>query len=325
MARPWVVEVAQRTHPAFLPVVWLIVSLAYFYAVISFSEGQSKGWESREQLIGGALVYCLLTAYAWFCGFYQWQHTSRTLDDLAGLLPVPVTSKVPDYWFRRVQCPPAMYILSWALVAGLYGLSQNAFLISDMRQSGNIWLDVSMILANVIMFMNVGALLGRRLYAHTGLMKAGFTAKIDLYNLHSLWPFASVGLFDVLVTMGAVALLPIQALDAEFRWVNYEAAVVISIPAAFAFFVLPMWGVHRSIRAAQVERVVELQTRVNECDRGDISTLETLVAHRDRVQSIRTWPLDMRLISRAIFYLVIPPLAWIGAALVEKLVEGIIG
>ena len=126
---------------------------------------------------------------------------------------------------------------------------------------------------------------------------------------------------DVLIIMGAIALMPLQALDLEFRWVNYEAGLIIGGIAAISLFVLPLWGVHLAIDAARSTRLRELQQQVDSCDRGDITQLESLVAHRDRVQGIHTWPLDLRLIIRVLFYLVLPPLAWVGAALVENVVE----
>jgi hypothetical protein len=49
--------------------------------------------------------------------------------------------------------------------------------------------------------------------------------------------------------------------------------------------------------------------------------LETLLAHRDRLRGARTRPLGTRLLSRALLYLVFPPLAWAGAALVEQALE----
>ena len=53
--------------------------------------------------------------------------------------------------------------------------------------------------------------------------------------------------------------------------------------------------------------------------------LETLLAHRDRLRAVRTWPLSTGLISRVLLYLVIPPLAWAGAAVVERMVDRFLG
>ena len=52
--------------------------------------------------------------------------------------------------------------------------------------------------------------------------------------------------------------------------------------------------------------------------------LESLLAHRDRLREQSTWPLSTALVSRVFLYLIIPPLAWAGAALVELLVDRLI-
>ena len=73
----------------------------------------------------------------------------------------------------------------------------------------------------------------------------------------------------MLVAVGAIALMPIQALDAEFRWANYEAGLIIGIPAVVTLFLLPNWGVHRNIEKHKSARVLEVQTAVNACDKND--------------------------------------------------------
>ena len=46
-----------------------------------------------------------------------------------------------------------------------------------------------------------------------------------------------------------------------------------------------------------------------------------IIAHRDRIQDLRTWLLSANMLSRFFLYLIIPPLAWVGAAIVERFVD----
>ena len=57
---------------------------------------------------------------------------------------------------------------------------------------------------------------------------------------------------------------------------------------------------------------------------GPRPELELLLQHRDRLRQSHTWPFDLGLVYRLLLYVVIPPLAWLGAALVETAVEGLI-
>ena len=56
-----------------------------------------------------------------------------------------------------------------------------------------------------------------------------------------------------------------------------------------------------------------------------LQTLEPLLQARDRINALHTWPLDFSIWSRLFFYGLIPPLAWLAAALVEIVVERVIG
>ncbi len=49
------------------------------------------------------------------------------------------------------------------------------------------------------------------------------------------------------------------------------------------------------------------------------------MAHRDRLRAASTTPFSSRLLSRVLSYLGLPPLAWAGAALVERLLMQALG
>ena len=55
----------------------------------------------------------------------------------------------------------------------------------------------------------------------------------------------------------------------------------------------------------------------------DIPRLEAHLAHIDRIAAIANWPIDMNLFARIMGYVIIPPIAWIGAALVERAISAL--
>ncbi len=314
----WLLRIAERRHALVIPAVWLLLSLGYFTVVVGSSSGQSRVWESPAEIWGAVLVYCIVPAYLLFCAPFQWRRSSAAAADIGLLVGDPAGARV------EILEPGFRVIATGTLLGMLYGLSQFLQTLPMLRGSGNPWLDFSMMGANVLLWTVGGWVLAWRLYAGRGLRRLGSVTRVDLYDLETLRPFARVAMLDVLVVMGTMALMPLQSLDAEFRWSNYEAGLLVTVPAAVVFFVLPLWGVHRRMVETRAERLAELQAQINGCARDDIARLDTLVAHRDRIRGIRTWPLDMSVVFRALFYLVIPPLAWVGAALVENLVERII-
>ena len=118
--------------------------------------------------------------------------------------------------------------------------------------------------------------------------------------------------------MGALALMPLQSLSSEFQWVFYQAGFILGVPAALALLILPQLGVHQNIRRAKASHLSAVNQAVAAEDQQDYGQMETLLAYRDRIRSISTWPMDTRIFSRAMLYVVVPPLAWVGPAFVEK-------
>ena len=52
----------------------------------------------------------------------------------------------------------------------------------------------------------------------------------------------------------------------------------------------------------------------------DLPHLEALLTHRDRLRDHPTWPFNTAFVYQLVVYLIIPPIAWAGAALVEQFV-----
>jgi hypothetical protein len=55
-----------------------------------------------------------------------------------------------------------------------------------------------------------------------------------------------------------------------------------------------------------------------------MSALEALLQRRDRIERLPTWPINLAMVSRLLIYGVIPPAAWVGAALMERFVESLL-
>jgi hypothetical protein len=56
----------------------------------------------------------------------------------------------------------------------------------------------------------------------------------------------------------------------------------------------------------------------------DIQTLNTLLTQRTHLQKVSSWPLNLDNVGRLLFYMFIPPLTWVGAALIERVVDGVL-
>lgn len=134
---------------------------------------------------------------------------------------------------------------------------------------------------------------------------------------------ARVATTDVLAVAGAMAFMPMQSLDAEFRFENYGAGLLVGVCSAISPFLLPLWGVRSNITKRKAARIAELRAQLAAVDRSDISQIEPISAHITRVEDMPTLPIDTQVVTRVIAYGIIPPLAWVAAALVENLIDSL--
>lgn len=314
MQAPWLVRVAFTRHPLLVPGAIFLVGFGYLALTIELTGGTSWAWRKPIEAWSSALVYSLIPAYLLFCAPFEWRRSEQALTALSNLLPDAARAQ------QRVLAVPWRLVLTGAALGLVYGVIQYAQSFERLRESQNLWLDLSMMGGNAVLWLTAGGILAWRLHAGAGFRQLGSDTQVDLYDQEPLRPFVRVAMLDVLVVMGAVAIMPLQSLDADFRWNNYRAGLLVSVPAALLFVLLPLWGVHQALRAQRQERLAELKASINRCDRRDIVRLAALVEHRHRVATMSTWPFDLRLLSRTLLYLVIPPLTWVGAALVEHLI-----
>lgn len=159
-------------------------------------------------------------------------------------------------------------------------------------------------------------------------------ARVDLLDLTPLHPFARHGLRSVLLWVVLSVLLSLLLLA---PWSSDPAIgfLVLVFVLAAALLLLPAWGIHRRILAAkQAElgriREVMCARRSGLLDSAGASAVppghfSDLVAYEARVASITTWPFDVSTLVRFAFYVALGLGSWLGAAVVERFVDAVVG
>ena len=162
--------------------------------------------------------------------------------------------------------------------------------------------------------------------------------RIDLLDLDALAPFARFGLRLSLWLLGASIFLVLMAAFVETDPLRASARIPLFVPVwvlAVGALVVPSWGLHQAIRDAKAEEI----ERLREALRGNRNALDgspvaheaanlsivELLEYRDRITALREWPFDARALRRFGLYLLIPLASWVGAALVERLVDRVLG
>jgi len=305
------------------PVVLLLLSVMFLYSGVLFPETIPQYFSSQTEVMGQALLVILTPA---FLLTYLIVAQRRSVRFAESLVTSRLITSDPAEWLKNI---PARTVLSGLLIGLVYGLFFNV--PADWRSSfGSLDLQVqSLVIGQLFVWTIVGLVLTYRLHTAWRFYQAGKIVPIDLYDTKKYGPFARNGLDDVFAITMLLVLATLQSLDAQFRLGNYITAWIIAFPAAASLLILPMLSLQRRLLAHKKEFLQEMYRQVSEASRivepDSLAQIELLMQHRDRIQHTSAWPIDFSIASRLILYIVIPPLAWLGAAVVEVGLDKILG
>jgi len=152
--------------------------------------------------------------------------------------------------------------------------------------------------------------------------------RIDLLQPTRLRPFARVAVISTLAMVGAEAAFPILSLDGPRM---FPVTMLPGLAAVFVsmvlLFVLPLLPVQAAIAGAKRAETERINLRIAELSHAPASEderlarLAPLLTYRRAVEQAREWPFDTGTASRLAFYLIIPPLTWIAAAVIQRVVD----
>lgn len=145
-----------------------------------------------------------------------------------------------------------------------------------------------------------------------------------------------------LVAFGRTALRPclfIIALQCSYVFLLFgdgislgRGATPLGLIAALllvvGLFFLPLRGIRRRIRSSRDEALAAINLSLNGLPKPAAADLQSLTAAagllalRERVAAVSSWPLGLEGLRRLLLYVVIVPLTWVGAALMEMLIDG---
>ena len=297
------------------PALLAAIALMFVATGTLESDVAVAGLSSRTQLIGLVLLITLIPVWLLGCFFVTQRHTLMLARKLCEQLQLDgdIAADVTRLPIRHV----GLGVLGGFLYAAAFNIPHGQ--VSEVIE-GNLPA-LSLLLGQILLWIFIGFLLAIRLYVANLFYQLGKTIELNIFELSRLEPFARVGMLDVVIVVGGLAIATVQSIDAQFRLGNYLTDFLVAIPAAAALLVRPMWSLHRRLAVRKRQLLREVSERIagvpEETTPESIDRLEALLQRRDRVRGLHTWPLDLAIWYRLLFYGLIPPLAWAGAALVE--------
>jgi len=281
-----------------------------------------------------ALFFSCLLAYMIPCFHYI---IEKSLDAVGDLKPLMELSEQEFVSLRRsIQAKSKRLIAISLSIGGGAGLVHSYFL---NRGDGDIsvflgtfdQLDLAMYLATFftwcLMTGIIIVLIDNALkFSRIGKQKV----KIDLLNQQSLTPLAQVAVISTLAIIGALALFPLMFLQVDVNLLAVTPGMIALIIPMFWIFFLPIWPVHKRIKAVKHEELNFVQVQIDELrsetqvDEQLMARLQPMLLYRSEIKHVSEWPFDSVAIARLMLYLIIPPLTWVGAALIEILVDSLL-
>lgn len=158
----------------------------------------------------------------------------------------------------------------------------------------------------------------------------GRCTKVDLYQPAELTAFGRAALRPCLFIIALQCAYVLLMLPDDTRFaVGTAVGLMVSMTLVAALFFLPLRGIRSRIRSRRREVIAALDARLARLPQADAATadgarlaeVESLLALRARIQAVSAWPLGLEGVRRLLFYLVLVPLTWVGAALVEMLLD----
>ncbi len=335
--RPWFVRLVESVP---LPPIGALLAVAGVALAVETGAFAVGHWIAQSPIRLGpmdvfdALVHPALCAYGIWAGWLVWRGSVAELRALEGIVARPA-SEYEALVHRATWHPPrrmALAALAGAavpfVVARLYDGTFAAYHFDDGWLLG-----VRMLLWMILVPTFLVSIVATLAFWRCG---RDFV-RVELLDLDALAPFARFGLRLALLPLGALALLaPGLALGPS----GVTVALIFALSGPFvlgglAALLIPCAGLHGRIRAAKAEELARVRAAI----RGEREALRDsplaaesaalsivdLLAYRERIEGLREWPFDARALRRFGLYLLIPLASWIGAALVERLVDSFVG
>jgi hypothetical protein len=156
---------------------------------------------------------------------------------------------------------------------------------------------------------------------------------VDLLDPEALAPFGRQALRAAVPGLLFTTFFALNALDQGFAWAIGVVGSLSLLGGALCLWI-PLRGVRSRVRRAKRE---ELE-RTNAAIRGEAGALSgsplagreapalaDLLAWRREIASVPEWPLDPTTLGRYGLLLALPLASWVGGALVERLLDAVLG
>lgn len=158
---------------------------------------------------------------------------------------------------------------------------------------------------------------------------AQHTRNIDLLDTSLVRPYAQHGVRSSLLAVVSLSISANLWLDPNSPAIATVTTLILLVAAAALALFLPTWGIHHRLKALKQSELKQVRNAI--ASRRDPQTrsvddaqqLRADLALEQRLMQISEWPFDAGSYGRVILYVLLGFGSWVGAALVERLLESL--
>lgn len=150
---------------------------------------------------------------------------------------------------------------------------------------------------------------------------------IDLLDTALVKPYAQQGVRSSLLAVISLSISGNLWLDPNSPSVATFTTLILLVAAAILALMLPTWGIHQRLKASkrselrQIRRAIARRRNPDTRSLDDAQQLRADLAMEQRLTGVSEWPFDAGSYGRVALYVFLGLGSWVGAALVERLLE----
>ncbi|GHD37055.1 hypothetical protein [Parahalioglobus pacificus] len=274
--------------------------------------------------------FCAITAYTMPAYAYICEYSRKAMADLAPELEMSqdeLSAFIESLDHQSIAWQ--VMVLAWGILGGL-GQIWLVSLEPDTAHMSAVQLALSTaslgsLLVWIVMTTAIFSLMQNAV--RVGRL-ANQLKRVDLFRHDKLLPFARVGIASSLSILGALALFPILLVDDRSTLVSSAPGLIATGVPLILMLIFPVWRVHRRMKLAKQVAMAEVNQSIDEVRSAQgeptLATLNTLLSYRKHLKQVPEWPLDTGAVGRLLLYILIVPMTWVGAALIENVVDALL-
>ena len=151
--------------------------------------------------------------------------------------------------------------------------------------------------------------------------------RVDLLDIDALAVVPAIGIrLTLAAAVGLTAVVVQMVLTREVNVFDWLPPTVVVVVFGSWIVFRPLVATHRAITCAKARELARIDYAISALGPRDIETIASerfarLMLWRNTVLDTSEWPLSRSSVARLLFYVVLPPAAWLVAVSIEVLVE----